>query len=138
MRVAPLLAVLVLLGCGDSRDAGPPEPAAEPPTLTRDERRLLATYEGRIEVHCVRVARSLVDPGRAPTPAQERRAFAAADELAALVARKPRSEVDVGQDLQLYLSDVIENLEGSNCDPRMIARLEKWLAGIRAMSPAPG
>ena len=127
MRLAPLFAVLVLLGCGDSRDATPPEPQ----TLTRDERRLLATYEGRIAEHCVRVARSLVDPARAPTPAQERRAFAAADQLAALVARKPRAPLDAGQDLRLFLSDVIENLEGSNCDPRMIARLEQRSAEIR-------
>lgn len=132
MRFAPLLAVLVLLGCGDSRDTPPPPPQ----TLTRDERRLLMTYEGRITQHCVRVSQSLVDPGRAPTTAQERRAFAAADQLAALVARKPRSEVDVGQDLRLYLSDVIENLEGSNCDQRMVARLERWLAGISGAAGA--
>ena len=131
MRVAPLLAVFALIGCGDSPDAAPPQPQK----LTADERRLLVTYEGRIQQHCVRVARSLVDPARAPTPAQEQRAFAAADDLAALVGRKPRAEVDVGQDLRLYLSDVIENLEGSNCDPRMIARLEGWLARIRR---APG
>ena len=36
----------------------------------------------------------------------------------------------MGQDLRLFLSDVIENLDGSNCDPRMRARLEQALRAI--------
>lgn len=127
--------MLALAGCGGDSPAGRSEerPAA-PQRLTASERRLLRAYEGRIQSHCVRVARSVVDPAARPTAAQERRAFAAADLLAGLVARKPRAELDVGQDLRLYMSDVIENLEGSNCDPRMIARLEKSLAEIRGAS----
>ncbi len=131
MRLAPLIAMLALAGCGADAGGPPPEAPRTPQRLTADERRLLRVYEGRIQAHCVRVARSLVDSREGPSPAQARRAFAAADMLAAIVARKPRAEVDVGQDALLYLSDVVENLEGSNCDPRMIARLERSLAAIR-------
>ncbi len=129
MRVAPaFVAIVVAAGCG-GQDAERAEPAA-PSKLTAQERRLVATYEARIAQHCVRVARSLVDRAAAPSPAQQRRAFEAADALAALVASKPTAPVDVGQDLRLYLSDVVENLEGSNCDPRMVSRLEDALRAI--------
>jgi hypothetical protein len=117
-----------LLGCGGA-DTERTRPAM-PSVLTDAERRLVATYEGRIQEHCVRVARSLADPSAAPSPAQQRRALEAADALGALAARKPTAEIDVGQDLRLFLSDVIENLDGSNCDPRMRARLEQALAAI--------
>ena len=124
-----LVAALVLGGCGgdDAQSDPPPAPVAK---LTSAERRLVRVYEGRIGTHCVRVARSVVDPDQAPSAAQEARAFAAADAFAELAARKPTAPIDVGQDLRLYLSDVIENLEGSNCDPRMIERLERALSTI--------
>jgi len=56
--------------------------------------------------------------------------FAAAGALIGLARRKPTAELDVNQDLRLFLGDVLENLEGSNCDPRMVARLQAGLAGI--------
>lgn len=124
-----MVAVLVALGvagCGDGGESQAPR-AAE---LTADERRLVTSYEGRIQEHCVRVARSLTDPAAAPSPGEQSSAFQAADALAALAASKPTARVDAGQDLRLYLSDVVENLEGSNCDPRMIVRLERALAKI--------
>ena len=129
MRAAPVIAAAIFAaGCGGS-DAEPAR--TQPPAkLTAAERRLITTYEGRIQAHCVRVARSLADPRAAPSPREERSAFEAADALAALAASKPTAMVDVGQDLRLYLSDVVENLEGSNCDPRMLARLERALAAI--------
>ncbi len=132
MRIAPVLAaVAVAAGCGGEADRPGPAPEPAPPAkLTPQERRLLRTYEARIATHCVRVARALVDRAAGPSPAQQRRAFAAADALVGLVASKPTAPVDVGQDLRLYLSDVVENLEGSNCDPRMVSRLEDALQAI--------
>lgn len=47
-----------------------------------------------------------------------------------LAAAKPTAPLGAGQDLRLFVTDVAENLEGSNCDPRMIARLERGLARI--------
>ncbi|HEX8121876.1 MAG TPA: hypothetical protein VF549_11490 [Solirubrobacteraceae bacterium] len=127
-RFVPPLATAALLAAGCGGD--PPAPPSPPAKLTHEERQLVRVYEGRIETHCIRVARSVVDPRKAPTPRQEERAFAAADAFAALATRKPKAPIDVGQDLRLYLSDVVENLEGSNCDPRMVARLERALDAI--------
>ena len=118
-----------LAGCsGEDRTDTPREPA--PSALTAAERRSVAGYERRIQEHCFRVASSLTDPSAAPSAAQQRRAFEAADRFGALAARKPTAELDVGQDLRLFLGDVIENLEGSNCDPRMRARLGEALRKI--------
>ena len=127
---ALLIAVtLTVVGCGEEASDEPAPPTAG---LTGEERRLIDVYEHRIQAHCVRVARSLLSPRAAPSPRQEARAFAAADALVALAERKPAAPVGPGQDLRLLVSDIAENLEGSNCDPRMIARLERGLAGIPA------
>lgn len=138
-RPLPLLVLAALLaagGCGDEPAEPTPvvgtttAPAAEPASLTSRERGLLAGYDERINAHCVRVTGSLADPASAPTPAQRRRAYAAADALIGLAAAKPDAPLGAGQDTRLFLADVIENLEGSNCDPAMIARLEEGLAAI--------
>ena len=91
---------------------------------------MVRELETRLQRHCIRVGRSLVDPDAAPRPDQVRGAFAAADRLVALAARSPRAPLGAGQDLRLFLSDTIENLEGSNCDPRLISRLERGLGRI--------
>ena len=119
---------IAVLGCGqEERPAPAPTPA---PPLSDGVRRELLRAEARIEAHCIAVARSLVEPEAAPTAGEQARAFAAADRLVAIVRASPRAEFDLGQDLRLYLGDVIENLEGSNCDPRMIDRLERGLATV--------
>ncbi len=135
-----VLAALLLgaPGCGDEAppeqpstvQAPEPAPAAEPAALTRRERDLLTVYDRRINAHCVRVARSLVDPKAAPSAGQEARAFAAADSLVALAAAKPDAPLGAGQDTRLFLADVLENLDGSNCDPAMASRLAQGLAQI--------
>jgi hypothetical protein len=113
-------------------DSGESDPGGEatPQRLDPTERRQITALEARISAHCVAVARSLVDPAAAPSAAEKRRAFAAADRLVALARRKPLAPLGAGQDLRLFVSDVVENLEGSNCDPRMIARLERGLVRI--------
>lgn len=123
---------LVPVGCGDSRPDGEPPVAVETaaPVVTEAERAALQRYEQRIQRHCVRMARTLVDPRQRPTPEQERRAFAAADALIALATAKPTADLGAGQDLRLLVADIVENLEGSNCDPRMRERL---LDGLRSI-----
>lgn len=126
LSVAMALA-LTFAGCGDDQRAVAPAPQ---PPLTEAERANVRQLEMRLQRHCVQVSKSLVDPSAAPEPEQERAAFAAADELVALAARSPRAPLDAGQDLRLFLSDVVENFEGSNCDPRIVARLEQGLGRI--------
>ena len=119
-------------GCGDDPVPRVSAPTATPPPsrLTVAERRELRELEGRISTHCVRVARSLTDPANGPTRAQVDRAFAAADAFVALAREKPTAPLDVGLDVRLHLSDVVENLEGANCDPRMTGYLERGLSSI--------
>jgi len=132
--VACLAACAALLGagvgCDDDQGSAEQDEPATPPTLTGEERRLLTTYDRRIEAHCVRVARSLLEPQAAPTALQSERAYAAADALIALAAEKPSAPLGAGQDTRLFLADVLENLDGSNCDPGMVGRLEQGLAQI--------
>lgn len=118
-----------LAACGEQPPRTVPEPAPAPPA-TAAERRQLRQAEDRIVRHCVAVTRSIVDPEAAPAPAEQARAFAAADRLVATVRANPRADLGAGQDMRLFLADVIENLEGSNCDPRMIDRLERGLATV--------
>lgn len=110
--------------------AGPPQPAATARPATAVERSTLTRLERRIQLHCTRVARSLADPSARPTPAQERRAFAAADAMLDLATRSPTADLGAGQDLRLFIADVVENLEGSNCDPRLRGHLARGLRRI--------
>ena len=130
-RVLPIV-LLLTAGCGEGERApAPVTVAATPaPTVAAADRDRLRRLEARIERHCVAVSRAVVDPAQAPSAAQQARAFAAADDLIALVRADPRADLGAGQDLRLYLADVIENLQGSNCDPRMRARLTEGLGTI--------
>lgn len=130
LREVALLSLAALAGCGGGDAPTTPTATPTPAPLTADERQRLRDYEGRIEAHCVQVAQSLVDPDAAPTAREQAEAFEAADDLVALAASKPRATVDVGQDVRLLVSDIAENLEGSNCDPRLIGRLEQGLRRI--------
>lgn len=133
-----LCTALIAVGCGSDPDqpSEPSEPSGEertaPVRLSPRERQMVFAFDKRIQAHCVRVARTLTDPASAPSPREARNAFAAADGLIALAARKPTAPLGAGQDVRLFLSDVVENLEGFNCDPRMISRLERGLASVDA------
>lgn len=130
-RHAPLALVALAVGCGGSSAPPTPSPERTPqPPLTRGERDLVRDLESRLTRHCVRFARSFVVPRATVRPEQERAAFAAADRLVALAARSPRAPLGAGQDLRLFLSDTVENLEGANCDPRLLSRLEQGLGRI--------
>ena len=135
-RALALVAVSFALsfagGCGEQA----PDPVAtraqpeQPARLSAGERRRVAQLDRRIATHCIRVARSLVRPRAAPSERERERAFAAADELIELAAANPTADLGAGQDLRLLLSDTVENLEGSNCDPAMLSRLQQGLASV--------
>jgi hypothetical protein len=134
LAIIALALVALATGCGNDSDGTPPtagtEAEEDSAPLTEEERRLLSVYDARIARYCLRVARSAVEPRRAPDAAEEARGFDAAEALIALAAEKPDAPLEAGGDARLFLSDVIENLEGSNCDPRMLATLQRGLAEI--------
>jgi hypothetical protein len=101
-----------------------------PQRLNASERRLIADSEGAIEVYCRRSTLALVKPRRRPTSAQQERAFESVDKLIALAQEKPAALVRREVDVRLLLSDLAEDLEGSNCDPAIISRIDQGLAGI--------
>lgn len=133
VTAATLASASAGVGCGGGDEpaetSAPPAPAAAA-SLTGEERRALGRYDRLIQGHCVRVAESILGSGAGPSARQEMRAFAAADALVALAAEKPGAPLGAGQDTRLFLSDVLENLDGSNCDPRMTALLGQGLAQI--------
>ena len=123
------LACVLVAGCGegDGAQTSSPEPAVQ--SLTRAERQLLERSESQLAAYCSRRVSPSGKP-QAPSPRERARALAAVAELVALGARKPGAEVETGVDLRLALGDLVENLEGANCDPAVIARLTEGLAGI--------
>jgi hypothetical protein len=124
----------LLGGCGGD-EGSPATTETSPPTLreqrlTAEERDLARRSEREIAAYCRRLALSVAGERKSPSPRQEASAFAAADRLIGLARRKPAAEIETGVDLRLKLGDIAENLEGSNCDPRIVARLEAGFASV--------
>jgi hypothetical protein len=126
------LAGIALAGCGDGEEPVPTSevPATDAGRLTAEERDLVEESERAIVAYCRRVALGLADPGKRPTVSQQARAFEAVDALIELAAEKPGARFRPGVDVRLFMGDLAENLEGANCDPNVIARLEEALATL--------
>ncbi len=90
---------------------------------------LIDGSERAIDLYCRRQALRLVEPRKQPTVGQHARAFEAVDALVELARDKPRARVRRGEDVELFVSDLAENLDGSNCDPAVVSRLNQGLAG---------
>jgi hypothetical protein len=121
-------------GCGGGGDDGAAATVPRPGPLSAGQRRQVDRAEQRIAAYCRRYGRSVGQGRGAPPAGAQRRGFAATDELIALARQNPQGVVRPGLDLRTLLGDVAENLEGSNCDPRLVARLERALT----LLPAPG
>jgi hypothetical protein len=126
---------MALAACGaDAGEEAPPPtttaPASQDRHLTAGERRFLGESEARIVSYCQRVALGLTEPEKKPTVGQQARALEAVDGLVALAREKPSARVSPGVDVGLFLGDLAENLEGSNCDPAIIARIDQGLASL--------
>lgn len=128
-----LVIAISAAACGDSGE----EPAAitvsgDPTKLTADERDALDRDETAIAGYCRARALSLTNPGKRPTVGQQARALEGVDAMLALAGQKPNAEVRPGVELSLYLGDFAENLEGSNCDPQIVTRLDEGLVQLEA------
>jgi hypothetical protein len=137
VAAALMLCALTVAACGDGGTTGEeraPEPAGSATRLTEDERRLVADSEAAIQLYCRKRALALTDPGKRPTVDQQARALEAVDALIALARQKPAARLRRGVGIRLFVGDVTENLEGSNCDPQIVARLQQ---GLSSLPPAP-
>ena len=136
LRVIALPAVIcaiVLGGCGDG-DSDAPGPGTiqpKPGRLSAKEARLIAGVERKVKDYCARVA-ALVAAGSAPSAAQYAQATRAIDTLAELAREKPLAADPGGQTPRHALGDIAEDLEGSNCDSRLVRRIDEALAVIPA------
>jgi hypothetical protein len=134
--IAGLVAAwLALGGCGGDDEAAttaPPTgvPAGEPQSLTASQRKLVERSETAIRDYCVRFAAAALRERPSPTRAAQVRATDALGRLIALARRKPAADLGAGADLRLFLGDLAEDFEGLNCDPRLLARLERGLAAL--------
>lgn len=126
------LAAITLAACGDGEE--PTSPAeittTRPGPLTAEQRKLVESSEQAIVAYCRRSALALTRPRKRPTVNQQSRALEAVDALLELAREKPDARLGAGVDVRLFVSDLTENLEGSNCDPGVIARLDQGLAAL--------
>jgi hypothetical protein len=117
---------------GDEEDAATTTPPGSPAALTRAERDLVGDSESAIVEYCRRRALALTDPAKRPTAAQQADAIEAVDALIALAQRKPQARVKPRVEVRLFVGDLTENLEGANCDPLILGRLQEGLATLPA------
>jgi hypothetical protein len=133
MRAAAVLVlgVLALSGCGGgSSDSRPPEPARSNGPLTRRETRLVQESEQAVETYCRQIAARLSGRRGRLSTAEQAPAFDAVERLVELGRAKPGAQVRPGIDVRTAIGDLAENLEGSNCDSRLLERLDQGLATL--------
>ncbi len=127
------LSLVAIASCGDS---GSPSTAATTPTgssakrLTADEQALVTRSDRTVARYCGHLALSLTGQSKSPSVEEQGRAFAATDRLIQLAREKPAAGVDTGVDMRLFLGDLAEDLEGSNCDQRLVDRIDLALATL--------
>jgi hypothetical protein len=127
------IGAIALGACGGGdEETGTAEPTTtavgEP--LTAAERKLVEDSEGAIIAYCNRAAVAVTGTAEPPTAKQRRRAFDAVDDLVALAGEKPGARVARGVDVELFLGDLAENLQGANCDPAVVSRIDAGLAAL--------
>ena len=127
------LSLLAIASCGDGGSpgtAGTTSGGAAAKRLTADEQSLVTRSDRSVERYCGKLALSLTGQRKPPSVEEQSRAFAATDRLIELAREKPAARVDTGVDMGLFLGDLAEDLEGSNCDSRLVERIDQGLATL--------
>jgi hypothetical protein len=135
-RLGALIVALAmsLAGCGDDE---PTTDGAEPTTtasqlqrLTAPDRERVRRSEAAILAYCERAAAAATGAAKPPSARRQAAALDAVDDLVTLSRAKPDATLKPGVDLRLFVGDLTENLQGANCDPAIVARLDAGLASI--------
>jgi hypothetical protein len=98
--------------------------------LTGAEQALVTRSERAVQRYCGKLALSLTGQRKPPSSSEQVRAFVATDRLIELAHRKPAATGETGVEMGLFLGDLAEDLEGSNCDPRLVERIDQALATL--------
>ena len=127
------LSLLAIASCGDgdsSGAAGTTFAGAAAKRLTADEQSLVTRSDRSVERYCGKLALSLTGQRKPHSASEQGRAFAATDRLIELAGRKPAAPTETGLEMGLFLGDLAEDLEGSNCDSRLVERIDQALATL--------
>ncbi len=126
-----LLAAVASCGDGDSpQTATTTTSDAAAKRLTAAEQGLVIDSERAVQRYCGKLALSVTGQGKPPSVSEQGRAFAATDRLIELARRKPAAPLERGVEMGLFLGDLAEDLEGSNCDQRLVERIDQALATL--------
>jgi hypothetical protein len=132
-----VVAALVLVALAACGDGGSPDAAGTTTTtgaaakrLTAAEQSLVSRSERSVQRYCGKLALSLTGQGKPPSAEEQSRAFVATDRLIELASEKPVAPLDTGLEIGLFLGDLAEDLEGSNCDSRLVERIDQGLATL--------
>jgi hypothetical protein len=135
-RLGALVVALALApaGCGDDEPTtDQTEPTTTAPVaqrLTASDRERVRRSEAAILAYCERAAVAATGAREPPSARRRAAALDAVDDLVAVARAKPDATVKPGVDLRLFVGDLTENLQGANCDPAIVARLDTGLASI--------
>jgi len=127
------LFLMAIASCGDGES---PQTAGTTPTgavakrLTSAEQTLVDRSERTVQRYCGKLALSVTGRARPPSAEEASRAFAATDRLIELARAKPAASIENGEEIELFLGDLAEDLEGSNCDSRLVERIDQTLATL--------
>jgi hypothetical protein len=117
---------LALGSCGDDGGGGGTT-ATEPGRLSAAESETIVAAREAVGRYCARIAER---PGVQPSALEFDHVVGALEELAALAGRRPEEVDPSGATARLALGDIAENLEGSNCDSRLVERIDEQLAAL--------
>jgi hypothetical protein len=127
------LSLVAIASCGDgdsSSSGDKTSDGAAAKRLTGAEQTLVKQSERTVQRYCGQLALSVTGQGRPPSVAEQARALAATDRLINLTRSKPAAPLESGVDMELFLGDLAEDLEGSNCDQRLVERIDQALATL--------
>ena len=124
------LVAIASCGDGDSPDTTTTADGAAAKRLTAAEQALVRRSERDVQRYCGKLALATIGQGRLPSAEEQGRAFAGTERLIELARSKPAAQVEGGADMGLFLGDLAEDLEGSNCDRRLVERIDLALATL--------